>query len=562
MTARTGQHPAGAPRWHRLAPPRPAGAVRAARRAAAVHDRLEHRERRGRADRPRAARQPDHRAVDGERLPARPRRRPGGHRVPGPPVRHPAGVPDQRPGLHRRLRAVRAGPGRRPAGRRASAAGPGRGAAGAAGHEHAPRAGQRGQPLDLPGGRDHAVPRPGARPHRGRGADRGGRLARHLPHQRAARRGGRGSGPVRPGRAGPGPHPGGPVRPARADPARGRPDRSAARGQPGRRVRLDLGRHPGPADRGRGAAGRLHRLGAAPRPARPGPVAGPPASARPVHRAFRAGLGGDLGRGVPAPGVRPVGAGPQRARRGPDPAPAGPHYRPVRRARPPAADPPHHPGHHTGRFRRPGRGQPRPVAGRRGHAPVADRDHPGRPLGLHRADHQPAAPSRDRTPAPRPARRREHPVQHLAADRRIVRNRLARRPVRDPSPRPRPRPRPPPDRHSAVRNRRRRRPIRPSPPPPSATPPSPATSRSPPRPGPAPPAPLAPSRSPRPARPVPLAPSRSPRPARPVPLAPSRSPRPARPVPLAPSRSLPPPARPAATPPHSPHQSHRQHFRG
>lgn len=35
---------------------------------------------------------------------------------------------------------------------------------------------------------------------------------------------------------------------------------------------------------------------------------------------------------------------------------------------------------------------------------------------------------------PRAARRREHAVQHRAADRRIVRNRLARRPVRDPGP--------------------------------------------------------------------------------------------------------------------------------
>ena len=63
----------------------------------------------------------------------------------------------------------------------------------------------------------------------------------------------------------------------------------------------------------------------------------------------------------------------------------------------------------------------------------------------HRAGHQPAAPGPDRTPAPRPARRREHAVQHLAADRRFVRHRPARRPVRRPVPNPRPGPRPAPD---------------------------------------------------------------------------------------------------------------------
>ncbi len=44
--------------------------------------------------------------------------------------------------------------------------------------------------------------------YRRRGADRGGRLARHLLHQRAARRAGRPRGPVRPGRAGAGPQAG------------------------------------------------------------------------------------------------------------------------------------------------------------------------------------------------------------------------------------------------------------------------------------------------------------------------------------------------------------------
>jgi hypothetical protein len=37
--------------------------------------------------------------------------------------------------------------------------------------------------------------------------------------------------------------------------------------------------------------------------------------ARPVHGAVRAGLGGDLGRGVPAARLRPVGAGPHWATR-------------------------------------------------------------------------------------------------------------------------------------------------------------------------------------------------------------------------------------------------------
>ena len=79
----------------------------------------------------------------------------------------------------------------------------------------------------------------------------------------------------------PGRHARSPVRPARADPARGGPDRAAVRGQPGRRLRLGLRPPPGPAGRGRGAAGRLRRLGGAARAARARPVAGPPARCPP-----------------------------------------------------------------------------------------------------------------------------------------------------------------------------------------------------------------------------------------------------------------------------------------
>jgi hypothetical protein len=94
---------------------------------------------------------------------------------------------------------------------------------------------------------------------------------------------------------------------------------------------------------------------------------------------------------------------------------------------------------------------------------VADRPCPGLPLGFHRPGHQPAAPGPDRTPAPRSARRREHAVQYLAADRRIVRDRPARRAVRDPGPGPRPGTGPPPDRCGPGPDRRGRRPRRPVP---------------------------------------------------------------------------------------------------
>src|SRR5205823_5817522 len=111
--------------------------------------------------------------------------------------------------------------------------------------------------------------------------------------------------------------------------------------QPGRLGGLDGQRvpgHLGPASRRRGADRRLRRLGRAPRPAGPGPVAGPAARARAVHGAVRAGLGGHLGRGVPAAGVRPVRAGPQRAGGRPGHGAAGTDHRAVHRPGPALAD--------------------------------------------------------------------------------------------------------------------------------------------------------------------------------------------------------------------------------
>ena len=74
------------------------------------------------------------------------------------------------------------------------------------------------------------------------------------------------------------------------------------------------------------------------------------------------------------------------------------------------------------------------LSGRRRHTAVGDRADPGLPVGLHRAGHQPAAAGPDPAAPARAAGRREHVVQHLAADRRVVRHRPARRPVRDPGP--------------------------------------------------------------------------------------------------------------------------------
>lgn len=78
------------------------------------------------------------------------------------------------------------------------------------------------------------------------------------------------------------------------------------------------------------------------------------------------------------------------------------------------------------RLRRARRGKPRHARHRRRDRPGGHRGPARLQVGLDRTDHQPAADGADRRPRREPARRREHPVQHLPAAGRLLRHRPAR----------------------------------------------------------------------------------------------------------------------------------------